>query len=231
MGKKESFTARLEEDDSQMTDINRLENEFNIQLEKYTKMYETYAAGASKMTPDEEKLVKTNIERANNDLMKIIDELYRKIMEMKKGKDQNSAAEKSPDIKRVKATLQSYEGTKSLYDNIKDPKATASFDAFEEDFNLKVEMERIRYIIWGSLAIIVFVSAIIWLVLNVEFPNPVKIGIISSTVLVALGFLMAIWAVAIKYCQQASKKGIFCALIYFLDKFFKGLVDFLQTII
>ena len=58
-----------------------------------------------------------------------------------------------------------------------------------------------------------------------------KIGIISSTVLVALGFLMAIWAVAIKYCQQASKKGIFCALIYFLDKFFKGLVDFLQTII
>ena len=63
MGKKESFTARLEEDDSQMTDINRLENEFNIQLEKYTKMYETYAAGASKMTPDEEKLVKTKIIR------------------------------------------------------------------------------------------------------------------------------------------------------------------------
>ena len=199
---------------------------------KYTKMYKTYAAGASQMSKEDEKLVKSNIQKSNNDLMSTVDELYAKIMEMNKGGDQNNkAGGKSPDIKRVKKSLQTYEGTKALYHDLKDPKATASFDAFEQDFKLKVNMERVRYIIWSSLAIIVFVSAIIWLVLNVEFPKPVKIGIITSTILVALGFLVAIWAVAIKYCQQASQKGLLCALVYFLDKFFKGVIDFLSTII
>ena len=217
---KESF--------SEENDIGRLELEFNQELEKYTKMYKTYAAGASKMTKDEDKLVKANIERSNNELMKIIDELYKKIIEMNKGKNENkkARADQLPDINKVKTALQSYEGTKALYDDLKDPRATASFDAFEEDFNLKVEMERVRYIIWGSLAIIVFVSAIIWLVFSVEFPNSIKIGIIGSTILVALGFLSAIWVVAIKYCQQASKKGILCAIIYFLNKFFKGIINF-----
>jgi len=230
---KEPFTTGLNEDTPEDNDMKRLEAKFNQELEKYTKMYKKYAEGATEMNPEDEKLVKANIQKSNSALMKTVDELYKKIMEMNKGKTQNqkSAAEQSPDINKVKKALQSFEGTKGLYHDLKDPKATASFDAFEEDFNLKVEMERVRYIIWGSLAIIVFVSAIIWLVLSVEFPKPVKIGIISSTVLVALGFLAAIWAVAIKYCQQASKKGIFCALIYFLNKFFKGVIDFLQTII
>ena len=144
------------------------------------------------------------------------------IMELNKGKLENtkSAAEESPDVNKVKKSLQSYEGTKALYHDLKDPKATASFDAFEQDFKLKVNMDRVRYIIWSSLAIIVFVSAIIWLVLNVEFPKPVKIGIITSTILVALGFLVAIWAVAIRYCQQASQKGLLCAAVYFLNKFY-----------
>jgi len=231
MGKKEFFTSNLGDETSEKSDIDRLENEFNTQLEKYTKMYQTYASGYSKMTPEEDRLVKSNIEKTNNDLMKIIDELYKKITEKKIGDSQQSATQKTPKLKDVKASLQSYEKTKNLYNNLKDPKIVASFDAFEEDFNLKVEMERIRYIIWGSLAIIVFVSAIVWLILSVEFPKPIKIGIIGSTALVALGFLAAIWAVAIKYCQQASKKGILCILVYFLNKFFKGIIDFLQTII
>ena len=88
-------------------------------------------------------------------------------------------------------------------------------------------MERIRYIIWSSLAIITFVSAIVWLIYNVEFPMPVKIGIGGTTVIVALGFLSAIWAVAIKYCQTSEKKGIFCALVFILDRFFKGILKFL----
>ena len=230
---KEPFTANLNEDSPEDNDMERIETKFNEQLQKYTKMYKTYAAGASQMKPEDEKLVKANIQKANSELMKSVDELYAKIKEMNKGKLENtkSAAEESPDVNKVKKSLQSYEGTKALYHDLKDPKATASFDAFEQDFKLKVNMERVRYIIWSSLAIIVFVSAIIWLVLNVEFPKPVKIGIITSTILVALGFLVAIWAVAIRYCQQASQKGLLCAAVYFLNKFFKGVIDFLSTII
>ena len=231
---KEPFTSNLDEDVGEESDIKRLETKFNQELEKYTKMYKTYADGMSQMTPEDEKLVKTNIERANAELMSIVDELYAKITEMNKGRTEEKKAGKGSqksDITSAKKSLQALEGTKALYHDLSDPKKTASFDAFEEDFKLKAEMERVRYIMWASLAIIVFVSAIVWLVMSVEFPKPVKIGIVSSTVLVALGFLSAIWAVAIKYCQQASKKGIICAIVYFLDKFFKGVIDFLSTII
>ena len=41
MGKKEFFTSNLGDETSEKSDIDRLENEFNTQLEKYTKMYQT----------------------------------------------------------------------------------------------------------------------------------------------------------------------------------------------
>ena len=55
---KEPFTGNLQEDGSEDTDMERIETKFNEQLQKYTKMYKTYAAGASQMSPEDEKLVK-----------------------------------------------------------------------------------------------------------------------------------------------------------------------------
>ena len=70
--------------------MERIETKFNEQLQKYTKMYKTYASGASQMRTEDEKLVKANIQKDNSELMSSVDELYETIMEMNKWKDENT---------------------------------------------------------------------------------------------------------------------------------------------
>ena len=206
---------------SSKTDIQVLEQKFEANLGKYKGLYTSLAQGYNQTNDQEKEQIHTAIAKINKRLLGITEELYNKIV---------GITEDTPEPKQKKNItnmVKEYEDVNTKIDELTDATKTATFDAFEEDFKLKAEMERIRYIIWSSLAIITFVSAIVWLIYNVDFPMPVKIGIGGTTMIVALGFLSAIWAVAIKYCQTSEKKGIFCALVFLLDKFFKGLLKFL----
>jgi len=206
---------------SNKTDIQVLEQKFGANLRKYKSLYNSLAEGYNQTTEEEKDQIKSAIAEINKKLLAITEELYNKIVGLR---------EESPEPKQehnLSKMVKEYEQVNTNIEDLTDPLKTATFDAFEEDFKLKAEMERIRYIIWSSLAIITFVAAIIWLIYNVEFPMPVKIGIGGTTAIVALGFLSAIWAVAIKYCQTSEKKGILCALVFLLDRFFKGILKFL----
>ena len=206
---------------SSKTDIQVLEQKFAANLRKYKNLYTSLAEGYNQTNEKEKEEIKAAIAIINQKLLDITENLYNKIIGL------NEDTPEPSQKKNISKMVKDYNNVNTKIEELTDPLKTATFDAFEEDFKLKAEMERIRYIIWGSLAIITFVSAIIWLIYNVEFPMPVKIGIGSTTAIVALGFLSAIWAVAIKYCQTSEKKGIFCALVFLLDRFFKGILKFL----
>jgi len=208
---------------SDKTDIQVLEQKFATDLKKYKGLYTSLAQSYNQAGEGSKEEIKSAISKINKRLLGTTEELYNKIV---------GIAEDTPEPKQKKTIqkmIKDYDEVNTKFDELTDPIKTATFDAFEEDFKLKADMERIRYIIWGSLAIITFVSAIIWMVFNVEFPTPVKIGIAGTTAIVAAGFLSAIWAVAIKYCQASAKKGMLCGLLYLLNRFFKGALKFLAV--
>jgi len=207
------------------SDIKIIEKRFNKQLEKFETLYKTLAISGNKMSEQEKNDLKIGIGQINKDMMKTSNELYEKIISFKKD---NKAG---PNLNNIPLLLQKYQKYSNLYDDLNDKGKVATFAAQEEDFQLKTNMGRIRYIIWASLAIIIFISSIVWLVMTVEFPKPVKIGIIGITTVVGLAFLSAIWAVAIKYCRGATKKGFLCSIVFFLNRFFKGAIDFFNNFI
>jgi len=208
--------------ESFVNDVQDFEKRFDDELNEYVILYKQLAQGnMNEMQKDE---IKLKIAAVNKRMKTIMGEMYTQILKEKKDKRKIKKFQNMPVI------LKKYEKIDNLYKDLNSKQKVATYDAIEEDFQLKAEMLRIRYIIWASLAVITFVSSIVWLVTSIEFPVPIKAGIIGIAALVGLGFITAIWAVALKYCQQATKKGIICSLINILNKFFKGMVDFFQFI-
>ena len=211
------------------SDIEELEGRFHKGLNDYKRKYKAFARFSEHMNEGEKGDLKDKIKNSNQRLMDISHELYQKISGIKQDDKSNPAKHKS--VENVEAELNKYEKFSKYYDEFMNKTKIDTFNAQEEDYKLKSQMGKVRYIIWGSLAIITFVSAIIWLVMNIEFPRGVKGGIIFTTSLVALGFLSAIWTVAIKYCRASTQKSIPCKILFSSNKFFNGVLDYLQTIV
>ena len=146
LGFKENFKS----------DINNYEDTFYKDLKKYKNLYKKL--NDDSMSEIQKINLKNEIKEINQKLMNTIDKLNEKIIGLKK------------DNKEIPKNLQNLPNLLKKYENINNKfsngKKLTTYSAMEEDFQLKTEMLRIRYIIWASMAIILFLSSIFWLVNN-----------------------------------------------------------------
>jgi membrane-associated HD superfamily phosphohydrolase len=240
-GRNSNANAQENENNSQGTEgftndelkseFRTLEDDYSKHLKEYKSGYQDYAKTFEQSTDQEKGDKKKKIGLVNKKLSQIAQKMYSVVTKIKKdGKKLEKQGQKTLGSETQKM-LKKAEKKMVQAAHLTDKQVVNTFDAFEADFKYRVASERIRYAIWGILAVILLLFSVLWVVHNVEFPKAVKIIMIGLASIVGLGFLASVWGVIVAYCQQAPKKGILCFIISILDKLLKGVFNFLNAMI
>ena len=194
--------------------IKELEKSFSEHLKEFKEKYNLLKQNYSTLSEEEQLRSEREIKNVNKKLMEIIDVLYSKIIALKLDKKNDAGG-----LKKTSHLLNEYNNIYKKYDFLKNDKKMITLNALENDFKIKKNLKQIRYIIWLTLASILFVSVIFRFVLNIEF------GIISKMVLFVVGSLVGItfinmlWNALVKYCKNSIKKNnTLCSIVAILEK-------------
>ena len=232
-GTESGFVGGIEgfTNDELKSEFKTLEDDYSKHLQEYKAGYKDYAKTFSQSTDREKNAKKKKIGLVNKKLSKIAQKMYDVVTKIRKdGKKLKEKGQRTlgPETQKM---FKKAEQKMAEASHLTDKQIVNTFDAFEVDFKYRVASERIRYAIWGILAVILLLFSVLWVVHNVEFPKAVKIIMIGLASIVGLGFLASVWGVIVAYCQQAPKKGILCFIISILDRLLKGIFDFLNAMI
>ena len=97
-------------------------------------------------------------------------------------------------------------------------KDIVTMNAFEEDYRLKMNSQRMKYIIWTILAKILLIGTIIYFVKNGEGSTFFKICLFTSAFIVGYILLNIILNTFVRFCKDSKTLGNF--ICYLLTKVF-----------
>ena len=194
--------------------IKELEKSFSEHLNEFKIKYSLFKQNYTTLSKEEQIRSEKEIKNVNEKLMEIMDVLYSKIVALK--------LDKKNDVKGLKKTgnlLNEYNDVYKKYNHLKTDKKLITLKAFENDYKIKTNLKRVRYIIWLTLASILFVSVIIRFVLNIELGKVPNMGIFIVAVFVGITFINMLWTALVKYCKNSIKKNsIICSIVAILEK-------------
>ena len=174
-------------------------NEYELE---YSKLLES--KGDKKIIKEQKKRVKI----LNDKLLETADNVYNNIVELKKksNNDEKSSLKESEQLEK-------YKKIKKL-----SKKDIITMDAFEEDYRLKMNSQRMKLIIWTILAKILLIGTILFFVKNGEGSTILKICLFTSALIVGYILLKIILDTFVRYCKESKTLGNF--ICYLLTKVF-----------